>query len=247
MISIAEEITVPSPPQRVWDVVSDPSAVVTCIRGAELGESHDDGSFDGVLVVRFGGIRVRFAALVTLELDESEHEGRITARGRDGQGATRFGSTAVFRVADEPATGCSRVTIKGEVTLSGKLAQLIESGAGVMVSRMAKEFSAELVQRCIEPGEASTAVPTGRVDGTPTRRGRLTRLRAWWSRLLRGRRVADAARTTPSHAAPVHPAPPPSAPPPSASPPSDSPGSAPSPPAPPRPGPPHPAPSKESL
>lgn len=156
MISIAEEITVPSPAQRVWEVVSDPSAVVSCIGGAELGRSHDDGSFEAALVVRFGGIRVRFAARVTLELDEPEREGRITARGRDGQGATRFAADTVFRVTDEPATGGSHVSLRGEVKLSGRLASLIESGAGVVVSRMAEEFSVALIQRCAEASVPST-------------------------------------------------------------------------------------------
>ena len=85
MISIAEEISVPSPPDKVWAVVSDPSAVVSCIAGAELGAVHEDGSFDGALVVKFGALRVKFAALVSLELAEAECEGRRRPRpGRSG-------------------------------------------------------------------------------------------------------------------------------------------------------------------
>ncbi|MFA3878546.1 SRPBCC domain-containing protein [Streptomyces sp. MMCC 100] len=154
MISLAELIDVPSPPDRVWEVVSDPSAVVSCVGGAELGESHDDGSFDALLVVRFGGIRVKFAARVTLELDEAEREGRLTARGRDGQGATRFHGTAVFAVTEDPATGGSQVSMNGEVNLSGKLAPLIESGAGVVVKKMTREFSEAFTQLCAEPVHA---------------------------------------------------------------------------------------------
>ncbi|MGW2822656.1 SRPBCC domain-containing protein [Streptomyces sp. NPDC001443] len=155
MISIAEKIDVPSPPARVWEIISDPSAVVSCIGGAELGESHDDGSFDGVLVVRFGGIRVKFAARIMLELDQDEREGRLTARGRDGQGATRFNGGAVFQVTEDPSTGGTQVAMTGEMNLSGKLAPLIESGAGVVVSKMTREFSAALVERCALPDSAA--------------------------------------------------------------------------------------------
>ncbi|MER6082832.1 SRPBCC family protein [Streptomyces sp. NPDC001833] len=191
MISIAEEITVPSPPKRVWEVVSDPTAVVSCISGAELGANHDDGSFDGTLVVRFGGIRVRFAARVTLELDEPEQSGRLTARGRDGQGATRFSGTAAFRVTGDPAAAGSRVRLDGEVNLTGKLAQLIESGAGVVVSRMVKEFAAELVRRCADPEPLTPAAPVTPATSVPParRRGPLALLRAWWSRLRGMRRT----------------------------------------------------------
>jgi carbon monoxide dehydrogenase subunit G len=165
LISIAEKIEVPSPPARVWEIISDPSAVVSCIGGAELGESHDDGSFDGVLVVRFGGIRVKFAARITLELDQEQREGRLTARGRDGQGATRFHGGAVFQVSEDAATGGTQVDMTGEMNLSGKLAPLIESGAGVVVSKMTREFSAALVERCALP-DAAVAESAADESGT---------------------------------------------------------------------------------
>ncbi len=208
MISIAEEISVPSPPDKVWAVVSDPSAVVSCIAGAELGAVHEDGSFDGTLIVKFGALRVKFAALVSLELTEAGCAGRLSARGRDGQGATRFNGGATFRVAEGRVPGQSLVTMAGEVNLTGKLASLIESGAGAVVSRMAKEFSAQLIERCAapegsalpEPGGGTAASPPGSVKaGTaavPDRgavAGRLlSRWRAWRTRLLRGRRAGHA-------------------------------------------------------
>ena len=194
MISVQEEIAVPSPRSRVWDVVSNPSDVVSCIAGAELGAAHDDGSFDGALVVRFGAIRVRFAARITLELNPAEFEGRLSARGGDGQGATRFQGGATFRVVEDPTAGGSQVIMDGEVTLRGKLASIVESGAGVVVSRMTKDFTARLIALCGEPASAaqggepaaaagSTAVtgPADREAGTPWTR----RLRAWLGRLLR--------------------------------------------------------------
>ncbi|WOX13838.1 SRPBCC domain-containing protein [Streptomyces sp. N50] len=174
MISIAEEIAVPSPPHRVWEIVSNPSEVVACVNGAELGEAHDDGSFDGTLVVKFGAMKVSFAARVALDLTESDHEGRLSARGKDGQGGTRFTAHATFRVTEGEGPGDSRVTVQGEVQLNGRLAPLVESGAGAMVSRMTREFSAELIQRC-----------AGAEAQAPARRaGLLGRLRAWWARLL---------------------------------------------------------------
>ncbi|MGI5229962.1 SRPBCC domain-containing protein [Actinoallomurus sp. CA-142502] len=186
-----EEIAVPSPPERVWAIVSNPSDVVSCIPGAELGAAHDDGSFDGVLVARFAAIRVKFAARISLKLEESEREGRLSARGRDGQGATRFSGNATFGVAEDRKTGGSRVTVNGEVNLSGKLASLVESGAGVVISRMTKEFSAQLVQRCSEPEPEPAPVPRpvteparAAVAEAPPRTGPLSRLRAWWARLL---------------------------------------------------------------
>jgi carbon monoxide dehydrogenase subunit G len=177
LISITEEIVVPSPPERVWEVISDPSAVVSCIGGAELGPSHDDGSFDGTLAIRFGGLRVKFAARVALDLEESAREGRLTARGADGQGATRFSAGATFRVVEGDTPGTSRVFCDGEIKLNGKLAKLIESGAGAVVSRMTKEFTDQLVQKCAAPDAAPDAAHTA----PPRPAGLFARLRAWWA------------------------------------------------------------------
>ena len=159
--------------------MSNPSEVVACVNGAELGEAHDDGSFDGTLVVKFGAMKVRFAARVALDLTESDHEGRLSARGKDGQGGTRFTARAKFRVTEGEGPDDSRVSVLAEVQLNGRLAPLVESGAGAMVSRMTRDFSAELIQRCAPdtPEELASPPPTGL----------LGRLRAWWTRLLKGR------------------------------------------------------------
>jgi uncharacterized protein len=182
LITITEEFAVPSPPDRVWEVVSSPADVVSCIGGAELGAAHEDGSFDGTLVVRFGALRVRFGARVLLELAETERAGRLSARGRDGQGATRFSGDATFRVAEDGTPDASLVSVRGEIGLTGKLASLIESGAGVVVSRMTKEFSAALIQRCTGPDVPAPAQ-------APARAGWLRRCRAWLTRLLRRRQA----------------------------------------------------------
>ncbi|NKQ53176.1 SRPBCC family protein [Amycolatopsis sp. K13G38] len=176
MIEIDEEIAVPAPPERVWQVVSDPAEVVSCISGAELGDSHDDGSFDGTLVVKFSAVRVRFGARVSLDLDEPEREGRLSARGRDGQGATRFGAHATFRVTGDQAGG-ARVHMAGEVNLAGKLASLIEAGAGAVVSRMTKDFTDELIRRCA--GE----------QAAPEKLSLWARVRAWWRRVVHKRQI----------------------------------------------------------
>ena len=184
LITIEEEIAVPAPPGRVWEVVSNPAEVVSCISGAELGESHDDGSFDGAMVVKFGALRVRFGARLSLELSENDREGRLSARGRDGQGATRFSAEATFRVTPDEQAGGARVHMAGEVRLAGKLASLIEAGAGAVVSRMTEEFSAELVRRCAGEEAAVTTTPAA-----PARRSWWTSVRAWWRRTVRRRRA----------------------------------------------------------
>lgn len=183
LISVSESIAVPSPPQRVWEVVSEPAEVVACIGGAELLRANEDGSYDGALVVRFGGLRVKFGARVELALDPALREGRLTATGRDGQQATRFRGDARFQVLPDPDGTGSRVVLDGEVQLNGKLAGLVESGSAAVVSRMTREFSAQLVQRCVGPVAVERpegeAVGVGQMAAAAQRSG----VRAWWARM----------------------------------------------------------------
>jgi hypothetical protein len=119
---------------------------------------------------------------VHLELDEAEFEGRLTARGKDGQAATRFTAEASFRVVEE-GTG-SKVAMNGEIQLTGKLSSLVEAGAGVVVSRMTKDFSARLVELCAGPAEPETPVAgAAPVPVPPVPATRAARIRAWWAAL----------------------------------------------------------------
>lgn len=149
MIEIREQFDVPAPPPTVWKLLSDPHAVVGCVPGATLGEEHEDGTFDGALTVKFGPAKVTFRARIELELDDPARVGRVTSRGKDNQGGTRFRATMTFRVienAEQPGT--TSVVIDGENEITGKLAGLVESGAKIVIKRMSAEFSERLAATC---------------------------------------------------------------------------------------------------
>src|SRR3954451_15629843 len=101
MIEVNEQFDVPSSPERVWTVLSDPPAVVSCVPGAAIVGQNDDGSFDVALTVKFGPLRIVFQSRVTMELDDATHEGRIVGQGRDKQGATKIRGTATFRLVGQ--------------------------------------------------------------------------------------------------------------------------------------------------
>jgi carbon monoxide dehydrogenase subunit G len=149
MIEISERFEVPCGSARtVWELLSDPHAVVACIPGAELGEEHEDGSFDGSLAVKFGPARVTFRARIELQLDHEAMVGRVTSRGKDSQGGTRFRAAMTFKVLDQPEQAGTTVVIDGENEISGKLAGLVESGAKFVIKRMSADFATNLAARC---------------------------------------------------------------------------------------------------
>lgn len=147
MIEVSELIEVPAPPGAVWKVLSDPREVVQCVPGAELGEQHEDGSYDAGLVVKFGPAKVTFRTKFTLELDGAAMTGRVASKGRDNQGGTRVKAGMTFRVVEGSAPGSSAIPIDATVEISGRLASLVESGANLVVKRMTAEFSERLTSR----------------------------------------------------------------------------------------------------
>jgi len=148
MIEVNERIDVTSPPRVVWDLLSDPRAVVDCVPGAALGDQQEDGSFDATLTVKFGPAKVTFHARVALELDTMAMAGHVTARGKDKQGGTRFRATMTFKVAEQAEPPGSTIPIAAQVEISGRLATLVEGGAKLVVKRMTGEFSERLAARC---------------------------------------------------------------------------------------------------
>jgi uncharacterized protein len=148
MIEVNEQFDVPSSPERVWTVLSDPPAVVSCVPGATIVGQNEDSSFDVALTVKFGPMRIAFQSRVVMELDEAAHQGRITGQGRDKQGATKIRGTATFRVAEQGGGSGSTVYVVAEVEISGKLASMVEGGASIVVKKMTAEFAENLAARC---------------------------------------------------------------------------------------------------
>jgi len=151
VIEIRERFDVPASPERVWEVLSDPQAVVGCVPGASIVGQEDDGTLDTSLTVKFGPTRVTFRAKARLELDASAHRGTISAQGRDSIGGTRMRSSAQFGVTPGPGGDGSHVAIDGTVEVQGRLASLIEGGASVVVKRMSADFAERLAARCSQP------------------------------------------------------------------------------------------------
>lgn len=185
MITISERVRVPHPPDLVWSVLSEPSRVVGCIEGSELGEYHDDGSFDARLAVKFAAIKVLFGARASLDLDEAERLGRLDAQGSDARGSTRVKGHATFRVREEE--GGSVVDLDGEVEISGQLASLVTTGAAVVVTRMTRSFAGELTATC---DELAGVKPEEKKSGALGQRivAALRSARDWLRQLFSGRR-----------------------------------------------------------
>jgi carbon monoxide dehydrogenase subunit G len=141
MIEVDEQFEVAAPAGVVWQVLADPYTVVDCVRGAAIVGENPDGSFNTTLSIKFGPMRIAFDARAVLELTADARTGSLSAQGKDKQGGARFAATATFRVTDHPSGSGAVIAIHGQVEISGRLASVIEGGAGIVVKRMSAEFA----------------------------------------------------------------------------------------------------------
>lgn len=144
MIQLSETLDISAPPEVVWGVLSDPEQVVKLLPGSSLDSRNEDGSYDATLSVKFGPAKVSMKARLTLELDSTALSGRVISKGKDSQGGVRFETQMYFDVKEKADGANSLVDIRSDVTLTGKLANVIESGATLVSKRMATEFSERL-------------------------------------------------------------------------------------------------------
>ena len=85
MISIREEITIASPPEILWPLLSDPAIVASCIPWAVLTKSGEEGTYQGTMRVKFGPTVAVFRGEARLAYDHSVRRCTIVGRGIDGR------------------------------------------------------------------------------------------------------------------------------------------------------------------
>ena len=158
MVSISEETTIPSPPDVVWPLLSDPALVASCIPGATLLPDQSDDTWRGSIRVKFGPTVAVFRGEATLTYDHTARTCTIEGRGIDGRGASRALASGVVKASGAADT---ILAIDGNFTVTGPLETFANAG-GVHVARaLLAEFSANMARIVAERQAAPVAASTG--------------------------------------------------------------------------------------
>lgn len=166
-MELTNEFSVSVPVDEAWSVLIDLERVAPCMPGFQLQEVEGD-EYRGVVKVKVGPMTAQYKGVATFqERDETNHRAVVRAEGREtrGQGSAAATVTATL----EPADGGTRVTMRTDLTITGKVAQF---GRGVLadVSRkligdFVKALEADVLSGASGGGAPATAAP--RVDGGP--------------------------------------------------------------------------------
>jgi carbon monoxide dehydrogenase subunit G len=169
MISLSEEVTIPSPPDRVWPLLSDPAVVASCIPGAALTNSGEDGAYQGTVRVKFGPTVALFRGEARLTYDHEARRCTIEGRGIDGRGQSRAVASGVVSASGSDVTV---LKIAGSFNVTGPLETFANAG-GIHVARaLLAEFSQNMAKLVAGPVTAPHPDPLPEIPGSSPGRER---------------------------------------------------------------------------
>lgn len=193
MISIHEDITIPSPPEAVWPLLSDPALVASCIPGATLTKAGGDGAYQGTMRVRFGPTVATFRGEAKLAYDHAARRCTIEGRGIDGRGASRANASGIVEASGETATV---LKVEGNFTVTGPLETFANAGGVHLARAILAEFAenmAKLVAERAAPAAAKAASAPPQPAGELRVGGVLWRaLLSWLRQVFRGKGQKEA-------------------------------------------------------
>lgn len=147
MPTISETITIPSPTDEVWPLLSDPALVASCIPGATLSPDREGDAWKGSIRVKFGPTVAVFRGEATLTYDHAARTCSIEGRGIDQRGASRALASGNVAVKGDQTT---ELTVDGTYSVSGPLETFANAG-GVHVARaLLAEFSKNMANLVAE-------------------------------------------------------------------------------------------------
>ncbi len=135
------------PIDKVWDYLSDPSKIVTCVPGAALTEKVDDSNYKGEVTMKFGPIKAKYNGLMTFEeMDKANHKMVLKGKGVDDKGTGSADMLLNGTLVEKD--GGTEVSYSMEISIMGKLAQfgsrLITDVSNQVFNTFVDNFKAKL-------------------------------------------------------------------------------------------------------
>src|SRR5580658_8744348 len=147
MISLSEEVTIPSPRAVLWPILRDPELVASCIPGASLTASGEGGAYQGTMRVKFGPTVAIFRGEAKLSYDDEARRCTIEGRGIDGRGASRALASGVVTASGGAATV---LKVAGNFNVTGPLETFANAGGVHLARAILAEFAGNMARLAAE-------------------------------------------------------------------------------------------------
>lgn len=145
--TIQRTFEVEHPIDKVWDFLSDPNKVVTCVPGAQITEQVDEENYKGTVSMKFGPVGVKYNGEVKIDqLDHDNKEMILKGRGLDAKG--KGSADMVMNGKLTTVDSGTEVNYTMEISIVGMLAQfgsrLVTDVSNQVVNQFINNFKQKL-------------------------------------------------------------------------------------------------------
>ncbi len=142
-MELNNEIEIHAPVQEVWEAMNTPERIAPCLPGAELQEVEGD-NFNGVVKIKVGPITAQYKGTAAyVEKDADARKVIIKGDGRDTRGAGNA-SALITAELTEISSVTTKVNVKTELTITGKVAQFGRGAISDVSSKLMTQFARNL-------------------------------------------------------------------------------------------------------
>lgn len=153
----SNEISVAAQPDELFEFMSDPEQVVTCLPGASV-DGRDGEDWRGAMTVKVGPIKASYrGTLRFLELDPEARRAVMRARADEASGQGQAEARITSEVEERDGASCLRM--ETDLQIRGKVAQFGRGAMEQVAGKMLERF-ADNVEKAIR-GETPENVPEG--------------------------------------------------------------------------------------
>lgn len=165
-LQIEKSFVVNAPFSAVWEFLTDPYKVASCLPGAAITEKVDDQSYTGTMTVKVGPVTANYRGKMRFErLDRDSGEADIAASGQETRGKGGADMRMKSRVV-ERASGETEVTVTSDVNVAGVLAQLGRGMIQDVSDQLFQKFSTAM-RRELETPAAAAPAPVEKTPSSP--------------------------------------------------------------------------------
>jgi carbon monoxide dehydrogenase subunit G len=147
----SHEISVDAPPDELFEFMTDPEKVVTCLPGASV-DGRDGDDWRGAMSMKVGPIKASYkGTLRFLELDPDARRAVMRARADEASGQGQAEARITSQI--EEGDGASRIRMETDLQVRGKVAQFGSGAMEKVAGRMLERFAGN-VEDAIKGGGA---------------------------------------------------------------------------------------------
>jgi carbon monoxide dehydrogenase subunit G len=169
-MQIEKSFVVNAPRPAVWEFLTDPHKVASCLPGAAITEKIDDQSYSGTMTVKVGPVTANYRGKMRFErLDDAAGEAEIVASAQETRGKGGADMRMKSRVV-ERTPGETEVTVVSDVNVVGVLAQFGRGMIQDVSDQLFQKFSTAMRRELETPAAApapSSAAPVQDAPAAP--------------------------------------------------------------------------------